>query len=119
MKPDIISIPDDHDFVRRIADIIPLESEDKKLLLTMISAHRLLHSSKSPEAEIIEKLKFEVQKSIVLHRIIWACVQKLGGTVIIKDTDIPLNWQLETNPNEETGGLTINTSLAPMPNEPK
>lgn len=117
-EPAFSIIPRDKEFVERIAGIIPLEAADREALATLIAGHRIMHSSASPSGEMQRQLQLEVTKNLNLHRLVWALVTKLGGTVDIKDSDIPFDWNLDLDPVEEAKALRIVANRCPPPTKP-
>ena len=110
-------IPDDKEFVTKIAGLIPLEQIDRERLEVLIAGHRVLHTSASPRMETERQLALELRKSQNIHRIVWALIKRLGGTVAVSDDDIPFDWKLELEP---TGSktLTIVANRCPAPDAP-
>ena len=117
-QPAFKIIPDDKEFVEKIAALIPLEQADRERLEVLMAGHRQFHASSSPKAETERQLALEASKSLNLHRLLWALITQLGGTATVKDSEIPFDWNLELEPINEAKALRIiaNRCPAPTPN---
>lgn len=113
-------LPEDKEFVDRIAAIIPLEAADRDALKTLIAGHRMMHRAASPSGEVMRELKMQTLKNMYLNRIIWALVKRYGdqvsetAEVTVSDSDTAPNWQLELVPDENAKSLKIQATVAPL-----
>lgn len=114
-QPDLTILPDDKEFVDRIAGIIPLEASDRDSLITLIAAHRMMHATASPAADHERRLSLEVLKNQHAMRVIHWLVTQLGGSAEVKEDDIPFNWELSLEPVKDARVLKIIAGRAPPP----
>lgn len=111
-------LPDDREFVEKIAALIPLEVADRESLTTLIAAHRTMHSAASPQAACERELALAVRKLLAANRVIHNLVSQLGGTAVVKDSDIPFDWSLSLDPSAAAQTLTIVASRCEQPVRP-
>lgn len=114
-QPAFQIIPDDKEFVERIASIVPLESADREALTTIIAGHRLMHSAKSASADVERQNAMLTMQNLHLNRVIHNLVTQLGGKAEVKDGDIPFDWNLEYHPISEAKTLGIVAGRCPPP----
>jgi hypothetical protein len=100
-------LPVDHEVVAKIAALIPLEQVDRESMTTIIAGHRMIHAATSPNAETERLLALDAAKSIQLKRLLWACITKFGGSIELRDSDIPDDWNLEFDPIEDAKALRL------------
>lgn len=108
-------IPDDEEFVDRIAQLIPLEAADRESLKTLIAGHRLMHAARSPSGEMERQMQLMLSQVRNLNRVVHNLVTQLGGTATVKDADIPFDWNLELEPMQAAQALRITANRCPPP----
>jgi len=118
-EPAFRILPTDHEVVAKIAALIPLEQVDRESLTTIIAGHRMIHAATSAKADTERQLAMETMKSMQLHRLLWACITKLGGSIELRDSDIPFDWNLELDPIKDANALFVTANRCPRPDVPQ
>ena len=114
-EPAFRILPTDHEVVAKIAALIPLEQVDRESMTTIIAGHRMIHAATSPKADTERQLAMETMKALQLHRLLWACITKLGGSIELRDSDIPFDWNLEFDPIKDAKALVVTANRCPKP----
>jgi hypothetical protein len=108
-------IPDDKEFVERIAGLIPLEHADRESLATLIAGHRIMHRAASPAGELERELVLLNRKYLYAMRCVHNLVTQLGGKATVKDADIPFDWNMEMDPSADAQSITFIANRCPPP----